>query len=358
MTVLIIDSSYLIFRSYFAYPHLNTGDTPTGAFFGFAKTTLALIKEYSPEYTVFAKDLPTPTWRHLIHKEYKAGRPEADKEMIAQIPIIHGWSQKVSKNCFAVEGFEADDIIFSTALESALDENVLKSEIINKPEISLFSENSNKADHLKLLSLSQTPPKNENQVYIFSSDKDLFQLLILPNIYFIRADNKGKFSLFGAAEFIEKYQVKAIQWLDYKALVGDGSDNLKGLNGIGPKTATKILNQIGNLYSLAKELNLETNGFDRSYYELNQSEKEKLGEFIRDVKNQKFLENFTTNYDKLKLTYNLGALQLVPKTSLILEKLNLENGNEDFVKYNFKSLLPAVKSAKIQQEKGEQEELF
>ena len=76
MAILIVDSSYLVFRSFFAYPRLtDKKGFPTGAFYGFCKSIINLVKVYEPDQVVFAKDMKEPTWRHQIYQAYKAGRP-------------------------------------------------------------------------------------------------------------------------------------------------------------------------------------------------------------------------------------------------------------------------------------------
>ena len=88
---LLIDTSYLIYRSYFAYPDLIINKEPIGAFYGFAKTILALLKDHKPDSLVFATDTPEPTWRHKILQEYKANRPKMEDNMRIQIPTILEW---------------------------------------------------------------------------------------------------------------------------------------------------------------------------------------------------------------------------------------------------------------------------
>jgi DNA polymerase I len=200
-TAIIFDSSYLVFRSHFSHSHLRHEGKAMGAFFGFYKTVNSLINQYKPEYIYFAKDLPSPTWRHEMYPEYKAGRGEPDPEMIEQFPIINEWTGLVATQSLGVPRFEADDVIATLAKK-----------------------------------LSQNPAIE--RIIIFSSDRDLYQLLTLDKVSFWQMDGKK----FGKEEFKTKYGVEPADWVLYKALCGDPSDNIKGVDGVGPKTAEIYIN--------------------------------------------------------------------------------------------------------------------
>ena len=117
MKTLIIDTSYLIYRSYFAYPKLTFNNQPVGAFFGFAKTIIELVRDNKPDQLVFACDTSEPTWRHKLVSDYKAGRAQIEEAMISQFPLVNDWCESISKNVFKYSGWEADDIIFSIAVD-------------------------------------------------------------------------------------------------------------------------------------------------------------------------------------------------------------------------------------------------
>jgi DNA polymerase I len=288
---LIIDSSNLIFRSYFAYPHLSKGESPTGAFYGFAKSVIKMVKDYNPEYIFFTKDLPTPTWRHKILDSYKQGRKEPEMEMIQQIPVIHNWCQMITPNVFEADGYEADDLI--------------------KTVVEILEKNSDIECN-----------------YIFSSDRDLYQLFDNKKIVFIHGDK-----LFSKSDFIEKYQVRPDQWVDFKTLVGDASDNLKGINGIGPKGASDLLNKINNLDNIL------------NYLEKNQVSPE-MEEFLKNPKSQLIVEKIKQNKDKLKQTYELSKLKTVDNIQLEYTKPDFSKGSDIFHQYGFSSLLKELSSLK------------
>lgn len=300
---LIIDSSYLIFRSYFAYPHLNTGDKPTGAFYGFAKAVLKMVKDYKPRYIYFAKDLPTPTWRHLIYSEYKAGRKDADENMVSQIPVIHEWSKLVASDCLAIDGYEADDLINTLACRLSEDEKIGK-------------------------------------VLIFSADRDLYQIFVRDKIGFIAGDK-----IFEKSHFEEKYGVKAAQWIDYKALVGDPSDNLKGVEKVGPKTAAAILQKVGSLSDLFEAMKGSTD------YQNSQAR-----EWLISPKNQPLVQKISDARDKIELNRQLAALNDIPELQFHQRPFDLNAGIQIFETYEFNSLINELKTTEnnfIDKEKDE-----
>jgi 5'-3' exonuclease len=311
MTVLIIDTSYLIYRSFFAYPSLTSKGKPTGAFFGFAKTILALIQEYKPDELVFANDTAAPTWRHKILDDYKGNRPEIQDEMLQQIPIIKDWISRISPNVFSQDGFEADDFIFTVCQRLLL-----------KPSVVTTSK-----------------------ILIFSSDRDLYQILVHPAVFFVQTKAlKDGWQLFGKDEFRLKYGLEPEQWLDYKALTGDASDNLKGVPGVGPKTATKILQQVGCLYNLLEVLGLENVDFCK-----NEISKNGSIEFVAEPKNQALIEKIKENIIKLKQTYYLATLQDVPDTKMSEGGFDLNKGVEEFYDFGFKSLINLISKIAIEE---------
>jgi DNA polymerase I len=273
--VLIIDSSYLVFRSFFGYPHLNTGDKPTGAFYGYCKTILNLVHEYHPKYLYIARDLPTPTWRHQEFADYKAGRAVPDPQMLAQFPIINQWSDLIASQTLSQSGFEADDIIATLSHQFQSDEEI-------------------------------------QEILIFSADKDLYQLFTNTKVRFYQND-----SLFTRDNFVNKYNLEPHQWVEYKALVGDSSDNIKGVDGIGPKTATTILTELQNLHNLISSTSHP---------------------WIQNPKNQKIIQKLHSNRERLQNNIRLCTLSNIPDLQVQKQGYNLQNGLNLLQEYQFKSL--------------------
>ncbi|MEI6729566.1 MAG: 5'-3' exonuclease H3TH domain-containing protein [bacterium] len=333
MTGLIIDTSYLIYRSYFAYPDLTHQGNHIGAVFGFCKTVVATIQKYDPDYLIFARDLPTPTWRHKVYQEYKAGRAETEQRMIDQIPIITDWCNQISKNVLAIDGYEADDLIFSSAIK--LTSNYTIKEAAGGDELFVDGGKDIDLDDIK------QAKKTGNKVYIFSSDKDLYQLLVLPGVNFLKSKKGGDIELYGIDQFTTETALDPTQWVDYKALVGDGSDNLKGVEGVGPKTAIKILHEIGSLFYLFENLGLNNSTFTRTKNHQSDEAKAKLEAYVSDQKNSKIIEKIRNSQTQLISTYALACLHFLPDTKLETG-IDLMAGIEVFEKYNFKSLITTL----------------
>jgi DNA polymerase I len=362
MKHLIIDTSYLIYRSHFAYPRLTSNGVATGAFFGFAKTVIALIKEYKPDTLIFALDTPKPTWRHKLKDDYKAGRPEADKDMVAQIPVVQDWCKLVTKNYFVQDGYEADDFI-CTACYQIIQSCILASEHKNPQDDGLFGGGDISTGKPKIFEpmthqqLAKLDINMKDQIYIFSSDRDLFQLLVYPNVYFIQnKSSKDGFNLFGHVEFREKYELEPIQWIDYKSLVGDGSDNLQGLPGVGPKTATNLLSQVGSLHVLLGQMEIDNTRYVLGSW-AHQKYETATKKYTENPKNSKLLDKIRDNVELLHQTHHLSQLEIVPGGVDIENKFDLHKGTQLFQEYGFKSLVTMTTNT-VGFDRGETDALF
>jgi DNA polymerase I len=362
MKTLLIDSSYLMYRSYFAYPNLTHNNKPVGAFFGFAKTILQLIQAYKPDQLIFAGDTSEPTWRHYNYPEYKAGRAKIEDSMVVQIPLIQNWSAKITENNFRLAGWEADDIIFTVAVQ----------ELTNFKSINLKSQTTkiNKTASNNLLKneidmsfdgqvpvfghqwseLLDGANQLANSIYVFSSDRDLYQILHLANLQFINSA-KGVLEEFGNREFQAKYELDPLQWLDYKALVGDGSDNLKGVDGVGPKTATTFLQQVGSLYNFYKALDMDNEVFVRTASGQWQGQNN-LTQYLANTKNQALINKLKDNHEIVKITYTLSALMLVPAMKFHTTGYDLSLGQSDLEACGFKSLVTIQNKVQPVEEEG------
>ncbi len=311
MKILLIDTAYLTYRSYFGYPKdftakVDGGEVPTGAIYGFAKTILALIKKYKPDQLIFTNDTPAPTWRHKEKDDYKAGRAEIEPAMISQLPLIKEWCKLVTPNYLELDGWEADDLIYTVC--------------------SQFLGN-----------FGQTT--KAEQILIFSSDRDLLQLLVYPEVVFLQSNPFKKIiQELGGEEFKEKYILEPIQWLDYKALVGDNSDNLQGIPGIGPKTATDILNIFGSLYNLFNLYGLETGIFSPTLPLPAGFDETKIPNRLL-----KFIELIKQSQESLAITYRLSRLELVPNTQISSTKASFTNSIPFMQKYSLNSVINEVK---------------
>ncbi|WP_019585161.1 DNA polymerase I [Deinococcus apachensis] len=202
-TLVLIDGHALAFRSYFALPPLsNSKGEPTHAILGFLRHTLRLARQASNQVIVVF-DPPGGTFRHEQYDGYKSGRAQTPSDLPAQINRIRDIVDVLGWPRLEEPGYEADDVI-GTVTKMAEGKGF--------------------------------------QVRIVTSDRDSYQLLD-DHVRVISND----FSLIGPDEVQEKYGVTVRQWVDYRALTGDASDNIPGAKGIGPKTAAKLLQQYGTL---------------------------------------------------------------------------------------------------------------
>lgn len=210
----IVDASSFIFRAYYAVKHLsNKKGLPTNAVFGFANMILSILSELKPQYIAIVYDTKTPSFRKDLYPEYKANRGAMPEDLEPQIPYIKKFVSALGLPGFERPGFEADDVIATLAHEAA-------------------------------------EKKHEAEVCIVTSDKDLMQLV--QEGVFLYDTMKQKRT--DTAGVVEKLGVKPEQVPDYLGLVGDSSDNIPGVAGVGPKTASEILQQFGSMEALYADL--------------------------------------------------------------------------------------------------------
>ncbi len=203
--IYIIDGSAYIYRAYHAVaPLSNSKGMQTNAVFGFINILRRLIREKSPRYLAVAFDSRGPVFRHEIYREYKANRPPMPADLAEQIPYIKQYVAAANIRVLEQAGVEADDLIASA---------------------------------------TQSLQRAGHKIIIVSGDKDLLQLV--GDDVVMWDPMKDKFM--DALEILKKYNVTPAQLLDCFSLIGDSSDNVPGITGIGPKTAEKLINQFGSL---------------------------------------------------------------------------------------------------------------
>ncbi|HBT97519.1 MAG TPA: DNA polymerase I [Desulfobulbaceae bacterium] len=207
-TVYLIDGSTYIYRAFYAVAPLTTkAGMPTQAVFGFISIVRRLLREKAPKFLAVAFDSRGKVFRHDMYAAYKANRPPMPEDLACQIPDIHEYVAAENILCLRQEGVEADDLLASSA-------RVLRA-----------------AGH---------------QVVIVSGDKDLLQLVGDGLTMWEPMKN----TVYDAEAVAAKYQVPPEKLLDLFALVGDSSDNVPGVPGIGPKTAAKLIGDYGSLDAL------------------------------------------------------------------------------------------------------------
>lgn len=269
--VVLVDGNNLMFRSYFAT--LYSGSTlrnkkgfPTNAIYGFVNMINKIISEEKPMYMAVAFDIGK-TFRHEKYDYYKGKRDNTPDELKEQFPIAKQILTAMNIKYFELQGYEADDIIGT------------------------FSKKCEQDDDFKAL--------------IVSSDKDLLQLItdqtevkLLKTKDYIRMDYKA---------FYDTYGIEPIKMIDLKALMGDASDNIPGVKGIGEKTALKLLTTYGSLSSIYEHID-----------EIKGSVKDKL---IQDKDNAYMSYNIATIYKDVPLNVELEELAYIPKDKNELYKI-------------------------------------
>lgn len=247
--LLLVDGSALLHRAYHAYPPLKskTGEI-VGAVYGVASILISALEEVKPSHVMVAWDLPKPTFRHIKYVGYKAQRPKADSEMVEQIPKVKEIIEAMEIVQVAKEGYEADDIIGTLSKIKPL-------------------------DHLNI---------EPFDVVILTGDQDTMQLVDEHVRILTPAKGANPPVLYGPDEVKAKYGVTPDQIVDYKALIGDPSDNIPGVAGIGPKSAATLLNQYGTVENIYKN--------------------------IDKIENEKVREKLQVGKDSVELSYELSKI--------------------------------------------------
>lgn len=288
--LLLIDASSLLHRAYHAIPLLTTAEgQPTHAAYGFTAMWLRLMKEEAPQAQALALDTPTPTFRHREFADYKAHRPPIPEDLRLQIPLLREIAAVLQTPIFEAEGYEADDVLASLAVQTAA------------------------AGY---------------QVVLVSGDHDLLQLVTDRIQVLVTRRGITALERFDPAAVEARYGVRPDQIADLKGLVGDASDNLPGVPGIGEKTAGRLLQQYGSLQALLEHL--PEVGPPRL--------RQALESFSEQARRSSRLARLRTD---LALPWEPAALQRRP--------LDLGRAREVFQKYQFTSLLPRLETVTVQQ---------
>src|SRR3990172_2427088 len=222
--LVLIDGNAILHRAYHALPPLTTKrGEPINAVYGLTSMLLRVIQDLKPTHIAVAFDRKEPTFRHKEFAGYQAQRPPMDKDLSSQFQKAKDVLTAMTIPIYEMAGFEADDVIGTIALQS-----------------------------------TQNPKVDE--VVIVTGDRDILQLVDDKKGVRVYLPIKGlsEAKLMGESEVVEKMGVEPKKIVDYKALVGDQSDNYSGVAGIGPKTAIKILDEYGtldNIYNNLKKIN-------------------------------------------------------------------------------------------------------
>ena len=214
--ILCIDGNSILNRQFYGIRPLSTPDGfPTNAIFGFVNVLSRQIESLEPDFVAVAFDLKAPTFRHEMYGEYKAGRKPMPEDLARQMPVAKDICRAMGIAVLELAGYEADDIL-GTLAQAANDS------------------------------------KGEMHTYVLTGDRDSLQL-ISDSVTVLLATNTDTVP-FDDAAFMEKYGVHAYQYVDVKALMGDSSDNIPGVPGIGEKTAFNMIRDYGTLDAMYEKL--------------------------------------------------------------------------------------------------------
>ena len=213
-TLVLLDGHALFHRSFHAFPEemSTTAGEPTNAIYGFTRMLLDVLRFVKPEYLALTFDRPTPTFRHKEYALYKAHRPSLPEGMRAQFAHIRGVVAAFNIPIYEIDGFEADDLLGT---------------------------------------LSRQAEAERVRTVIATGDLDTLQLVDdWIRVTFARKPRQGEFEYFDRAAVEARYGFEPARVVDYKSLVGDTSDNIPGVPGIGQKTATKLIQEYGTLENI------------------------------------------------------------------------------------------------------------
>ena len=309
--IVLIDGHSIINRAFYGVPDLtNSEGLHTNAIYGFLNIMFRILDEEKPDYLAVAFDLKAPTFRHQMYDAYKGTRKPMPEELREQVPVLKEVLQAMGIPLLMKEGFEADDLLGTAARVSE--------------------------------------EKGINAV-IVSGDRDLLQLATDNVLIRMPKTKRGTTEIenYYAADVKEAYQVNPPQIIELKALMGDASDNIPGVPGIGEKTATNLIVAYGSI--------------------------ENAYAHVEEIKPNRAKEALRNHYDMAKMSKKLATICVQAPLELSWENAKLTNlytpeVYEWFKKLNFKKLLsrfdltgtelPSVPEVKRVTELGEAESIF
>lgn len=270
--LVLVDSNALMHRAYHAIPPLtDKKGQVVNAVYGFTALLLKIMKDFSPDYIICTFDMAAPTFRHTEFKDYKAQRAKAPEEFYAQIPRIKEIISVFGIPVYEKEGFEADDIIGTIAVEA--------------PKI-----------------FKGAP----FEIIILTGDLDTLQLVNDNVIIYTFRKGISDTVIYDADAVRKRYDLEPGQMIDYKGLRGDPSDNIPGVPGIGEKTAGTLLKEFGSIDGIYKSLEEKKGIVDNRI-------KPKLAAKLLEFKKQAYFSRYlgTIRLD-VPLDFNLEASRVRP----------------------------------------------
>ena len=216
--LVLIDGNAIVHRAFHALPPLARQEdgTLTNALYGFFSMVLKITQDLSPDYLIVCFDRAAPTFRKQMYAGYQATRPVMSDDLSPQFDLLHKVLEKAKIKVDEVDGFEADDLIGTLA--------------------------------------EQGKKEKDLQVIILTGDRDMLQLVDKNVLVIAPVVGVTQTTLYDEAKVIEKYGLTPAQFVDYKALIGDASDNYPGVSGVGPKTAADLINRFNTIEGIYENL--------------------------------------------------------------------------------------------------------
>ncbi|OQX55042.1 MAG: DNA polymerase I [Candidatus Cloacimonas sp. 4484_209] len=284
--IILIDGSAMVYRAYFAFinnPLKDSKGKNTSAVFGMVNSLLKIIKEHEFTHIALSFDTSKPTERHRIFKEYKATREKMPDELKDQLPKVKEVVNALGIPIIEIDGYEADDVL-GTLARCAVGKNFY--------------------------------------VTLVTFDKDFFQLLSMDGVEILKpARGKFKEEIITAEDLKKKLGISPDKVIDYLALVGDVSDNIPGVRGVGGKTAARLLNTFGSLERILENKNV-----------------------IKPKRIVSFMNEEQIYLSKKLVTINTDVKLGIPLDSLLYKGKDIKKLREIFTELEFTSLMDTVAS--------------
>ncbi|CEQ18805.1 DNA polymerase I [Paraclostridium sordellii] len=293
-TLVIIDGNSIINRAFYALPDLtNKQGLHTNAIYGFTTMLFKIIENYKPTHISVAFDKKAPTFRHLEYKEYKAGRKKMPDELREQIEPLKNVLDAFKINRLELEGYEADDIIGTVSLKAE---------------------------------------KEGYKVFIVTGDKDAIQLASKTTTTLITKKGVGEVDEFDFDEVMKKYEMTPNQFIDLKGLMGDKSDNIPGVPGIGEVTGIKLIKEFGSIENIIENVD-SIKGSSRKKIEEHKDlaiMSKRLATIIRDVPIDITIDDLSFgDYDKANVIDVFNELGFNSLISRIGENSDVESEGDN-----------------------------
>ncbi|MBF0360107.1 MAG: DNA polymerase I [Oligoflexia bacterium] len=290
--LVVIDLSSFIYRAFYAIAPLTTPEgTPVNAVYGIFSMLQKLFSQYNPSHILIARDSRKESFRKKIYPEYKVNRQSVPENLIPQFALIETLIQKMQLRSIVIDGYEADDLIGSVVVQWK--------------------------SHFE-------------KIYIASSDKDLMQF-VDENTFLLDAKLE---KIYGKDEVIEKMGVAPSMIVDYLAIVGDDSDNIPGVKGIGSRGGQKLLNEFHSLENILNNLGKITNkklATSLVQYKEDALLSKKLATIVTDIpipfSSEDTLYNFQVTFDLLDFIKTLGFKSFINKLSSQLQQHPQQNSH-------------------------------